>query len=220
MPFMSKKHFLLFFIFVTHFLSAQDGPPPPPGCQVYTEFDDDNDGFAQFDLDTYFVQFRNSALTTGTGFDLSGYQIEFYPSEIDYNQGTNQITTSPYTNIVSYEQTCYMKFIYSGTGPVYNPADLAYYFTCHKLETTNSLTTITQIQDLIQLYPNPVSGNLNIKCKKETTFTTSIYDMNGRLLIQANETPTIDLSELKNGIYLVKVATEGKEFSRKITVAH
>lgn len=217
---MSKKHFLLFFIFVTHFLSAQDGPPPPPGCQVYTEFDDDNDGFAQFDLDTYFVQFRNSALTTGTGFDLSGYQIEFYPSEIDYNQGTNQITTSPYTNIVSYEQTCYMKFIYSGTGPVYNPADLAYYFTCHKLETTNSLTTITQIQDLIQLYPNPVSGYLNIKCKKETTFTTSIYDMNGRLLIQANETPTIDLSELKNGIYLVKVATEGKEFSRKITVAH
>jgi hypothetical protein len=217
---MSKKHFLLFFIFVTHFLSAQDGPPPPPGCQVYTEFDEDNDGFAQFDLDTYFVQFRNSALTTGTGFDLSGYQIEFYPSEIDYNQGTNQITTSPYTNIVSYEQTCYMKFIYSGTGPVYNPADLDYYFSCHKLETTNSLTTITQIQGLIQLYPNPVSGYLNIKCKKETTFTTSIYDMNGRLLILENSTASIDVSELKNGIYLVKVATEGKEFSRKITVAH
>ncbi len=195
-------------------------PPPPPGCRVYTEFDDNNDGFAQFDLDTYFVEFRISALTTGTGFDLSGYLFEFYPSETDYNQGTNQITISPYTNIVSYEQTCYMKLIYSGTGPVYNPADLAYYFTCHKLKTTNSLTIISQLQESIQLYPNPVLGNLNIKCKEETKFTTSIYDMNARLLIEANETPTIDLSALKNGVYLVKVATEGKELTRKITVAH
>ena len=58
------------------------------------------------------------------------------------------------------------------------------------------------------------------KCKEETKFTTSIYDMNARLLIEANETPTIDLSALKNGVYLVKVATEGKELTRKITVAH
>lgn len=216
-----RNYFGVFLLLISFFSFSQiSTPPPPPGCRVYTEFDDNNDGFAQFDLDTYFVEFRNSALTTGTGFDLSGYLFEFYPSEIDYNQGTNQITISPYTNIVSYEQTCYMKFIYSGTGPVYNPADLAYYFTCHKLETTNSLTTITQLQELIQLYPNPVSGNLNIKCKKQTKFTTSIYDMNARLLIEANVTPTIDLSELKNGIYLVKVATEGKELTRKITVAH
>jgi Secretion system C-terminal sorting domain len=219
MSVMKKKNILLFFIFVTHFLSAQGGPPPP-GCRVYTEFDDDNDGFAQFDLDTYFVQFRNSALTTGTGYDLSGYQIEFYPSETDYNQGTNQITSSPYTNVVSYEQTCFMKLVYSGTGPFYDPMELSLNFACHKLETTNTLTTITQIQDLIQLYPNPVSSYFNIKCKKETTFTASIYDINGRLLIKGNATASIDVSELKNGIYLVKVVTERKEFTRKITVAH
>lgn len=216
---MTKKYILLLFIFVTHFLSAQGGPPPP-GCRVYTVFDDNNDGFAQFDLDTYFVQFRNSALTTGTGYDLSGYQFEFYPSETDYNEGTNQITSSPYTNVVSHEQTCFMKFIYSGTGPVYDEAELVYTFACHKLQTTNTLTTTTQIQDLIQLYPNPVSSYLNIKCKKETTLTASIYDINGRLLITGNATASIDVSELKNGMYLVKVATEGKEFTRKITVAH
>ena len=216
-----KNYFCSFLILISFFCFSQiSTPPPPPGCRVYTEFDDNNDGFAQFDLDTYFVEFRNSALTIGTGFDLSGYQFEFYPSEIDYNQGTNQITSSPYTNIVSYEQTCYLKFIYSGTGPLYNPADLAYYFTCHKLETTSNLTTITQIRELIQLYPNPVTSNLNITCKEETNFTISIYDINGRLLIEANSTPTVDLSELKNGIYLVRVATEGKEITRKITVAH
>lgn len=216
------RNYFCSFLFLISFLGfSQTGtPPPPPGCRVYTEFDDNNDGFAQFNLDTYFVEFRNSALTIGTGFDLSGYQFEFYPSEIDYNQGTNQITSSPYTNIVSYEQTCYMKFIYSGTGPLFNPADLAYYFTCHKLETTSNLNTITQIQQLIQLYPNPVISNLNITCKEATYFTTSIYDMNGRLLIEANLTPTIDLSELKNGIYLIKIGAEGKEIRRKITVAH
>ncbi len=215
---MVKKYILLFFIFVTPFLSAQG--VPPPGCQVYTVFDDNNDGFAPFDLDTYFLEFRNSALTTGTGYDLSGYLFEFYPSETDYNQGTNQITSSPYTNIVSYEQTCFLKFIYSGTGPVYDEAELGYTFACHKLETTNNLTTIKQTQDLIQLYPNPVSNYLNIKHKQETTFTTSIYDINGRLLISGNATASIDVSELKNGIYLVKVAADGKEFTQKITVAH
>jgi hypothetical protein len=216
-----KNYFCSFLLLISFFSFSQiSTPPPPPGCRVYTEFDDNNDGFAQFDLETYFAEFRNSALTTGTGFDLSGYQFEFYPSEIDYNQGTNQITSSPYSNIVSYVQTCYLKFIYSGTGPLYNPADLAYYFTCHKLETTSNLTTITQIRELIQLFPNPVTSNLNITCKEETNFTISIYDVNGRLLIEANSTPTLNLSELKNGIYLVKVTTEGKEITRKITVAH
>jgi hypothetical protein len=216
-----KNYFCSFLLLISFFCFSQiSTPPPPPGCRVYTEFDDNNDGFAQFDLETYFAEFRNSALTTGTGFDLSGYSFEFYPSEVDYNLETNQITSSPYTNIASYVQTCYMKFIYSGTGPFYNPADLAYYFTCHKLETTSNLTTITQIRELIQLYPNPVTSNLNITCKEETNFTISIYDINGRLLIEANSTPTVDLSELKNGIYLVRVATEGKEITRKITVAH
>jgi Secretion system C-terminal sorting domain len=216
-----KNYFTAFLLLLSFLSFSQIGtPPPPPGCYVYEEFDEDNDGFAQFDLDTYFVEFRNNALTIGTGFDLSGYQFEFYPSEIDYNQGTNLITTSPYTNIVSYEQTCYLKLIYSGTGPVYDPADLDYYFTCHKLETTSSLTTVTPVKDLIQFYPNPVIGNLNIKCNKETNFRTLIYDMNGRLLIEVNSTPSIDLSELRNGIYLVKVAAEGKEFTKKITVTH
>ena len=214
-----RKNLLLFFIFITHFLSAQVGPPPP-GCLVYTTYDDNNDGFAQFDLDTYFVEFRNNALTIGPGYDLSGYLFEFYPSEIDYSQGTNQITISPYTNIVSYEQTCYMKFIYTGTGPVYNPEDLAFLFTCHKLETTNALTTTAQIQNLIALYPNPVASYLKINCKTETTLTTSIYDINGRLLIYGIATTSIDVSELKNGIYLVKVVVEGKEYNQKITVAH
>ena len=216
---MIKKNFLLFFIFITHFLSAQGGPPPP-GCLVYTVFDDNNDGFAQFDLDTYFAQFRNSALTTGTGYDLSGYQIEFYPSATDYSQGTNQITSSPYTNIVSFEQFCFMKFIYSGIGPFYDEAELSLAYACHKLKTTNALTTISQIKDLIQLYPNPVSSNLNIKYKKETTVSTSIYDLNGRLLIAGNAAASIDVSELQDGIYLVRIVAEGKEFTRKITVAH
>ena len=99
-----RNYFCAFLLLISFVSFSQMGtPPPPPGCRVYTEFDDNNDGFAQFDLDTYFVEFRISALTTGTGFDLSGYLFEFYPSETDYNQGTNQITISPYTNIVSYE---------------------------------------------------------------------------------------------------------------------
>jgi len=83
---MVKKYLLLVFLFIASYTSAQS-PTPPPGCRVYTVFDDNNDGFAPFDLDAYFAEFRNSALTTGTGYDLSGYLFEFYPSETDYNQG-------------------------------------------------------------------------------------------------------------------------------------
>lgn len=195
-------------------------PPQPPGCRVLTVADVDNDGFATFDLDAYFIQFRIDALSVDTGYDLSGYIFEFYPSEIDYNQGTNLIMNSPYTNVVSYEQTCFMKFIYSGTGPFYNPDDLAYFFTCHKLETTPALTTTNQTQNLFQVYPNPVSDLLHIKTSNEANFLITIFELNGRLLMEKQNTPTIDLSMLQNGIYLLNITSKGKKFTQKIMVVN
>ncbi len=215
-----RKVLFLFTLLCCLSSNAQLLGPPPPGCRELTLVDDDNDGFALFDLDAYFIQFRNDALTTASGFDLSGYLIEFYPSEFDYNQGTNLITTSSYTNIVSPEQTCYMKLIYSGSGPIYNQNDLAYYFTCHKLVVTPALTTATnQSQHLLWVYPNPVSNILYVQASSQTAFSITIFDLNGKLLIEKQNAATIEVSQLQNGIYLVNIASDGKQFSQKITVA-
>lgn len=212
-----RKSLLLFLVLFS--LAANAQTPPPPACVVLTVTDSDNDGFAQFDLDAYLVQFRINALTVGTGFDLSGYQIKFYPSETDYHNVTNLITSSPYTNTIAHEQFCFMDLVYTGSGPTYDQADLLYFFSCHVLETTSSLATSNQTKDLLQVYPNPVSGFLNVKLNMKSAFSINIYDLNGRKLITETSS-LIDVSKLQNGIYLVNVASEGKQYNQKITVSN
>jgi hypothetical protein len=212
------KKALLLFVALFCFSSYAQGPPPP-GCHVLTEVDNDNDGFTEFDLAAYFIQFRTNALSQ-TNFDLSGYAIEFYPSETDYHQETNLITSSLYTNIVSHEQFCWMKLIYTGSGPLHDQQDLDYYFTCHILRTTSALATTAHLQHSIQLYPNPVSDILYVKANNETDFSISIFDLNSRLLMEKQNATTIDVSKLHNGIYVVNITSKGKIFSQKITVAN
>jgi hypothetical protein len=130
------KNYFCAFLLLCSFLSfSQIGTPPqPPGCKVYWVIDEDNDGFASFDINYYIeTYFRNVALLE-QGYDLSGYQLLLYPSEVDYHNDTNVIGAS-YTNIVANYQFCYLKYIYTGSGPEYPNVDLAYYSTCQVLET-------------------------------------------------------------------------------------
>ena len=80
---------------------------------------------------------------------------------------------------------------------------------------------INELKDSFCLYPNPVNDKLYIETQTQTqTLTIEIYDVYGRR--QVTETPshqgnlTIDLSDLKSGIYFVKINTEKGNIVKRI----
>jgi hypothetical protein len=76
----------------------------------------------------------------------------------------------------------------------------------------------TQIQTLgvrtndlseIQIYPNPASQILNLTQVPESSFTTSIFDLSGKKIQSFENQKTIDVSQLANGLYVLKVESNG-----------
>ena len=59
----------------------------------------------------------------------------------------------------------------------------------------------------IYVYPNPVELNLNFVGLRDAV-RASVYDVTGRMYFQKEVTNTLDMSNLKAGIYLVKIENE------------
>ena len=71
----------------------------------------------------------------------------------------------------------------------------------------------------IRVYPNPAQHTLYIE-SAETVEHVSIYDISGRIVVAygIRPEPSIDVSTLANGIYLVKVKTAQGETIKKIVI--
>ncbi len=85
---------------------------------------------------------------------------------------------------------------------------------------TNLLSTNDyKLEDKINLSPNPASDKITITMDNFTTATTTILDMNGRVLqndlISENNT-SIVISNLLKGIYLMQITTDKGTVSKKI----
>jgi photosystem II stability/assembly factor-like uncharacterized protein len=91
------------------------------------------------------------------------------------------------------------------------------------LKTTDGgvLVGIKKIEesDLIKMYPNPLSnGILNYENNTHTKVGLEIYDYSGKLLIKTilgNSQENINLSNLNNGIYMVKLFHGNLEYEMK-----
>ena len=83
-----------------------------------------------------------------------------------------------------------------------------------------ALSTSAEIfEKSISVYPNPVNNNINIDIVSGD-YTTKIIDITGKVVIEQNfkASNTIDLSDLANGIYIVKIqdVTNNKTFTKRI----
>jgi hypothetical protein len=74
----------------------------------------------------------------------------------------------------------------------------------------------------LSVFPNPTSESFTVQATKLVSETTiSLYDIQGKLLISKkilpqNSTLTVDVSSLENGVYFVKVSSEGKSVVKKL----
>ena len=74
----------------------------------------------------------------------------------------------------------------------------------------------------ISIYPNPTLGNLTVRVtnlKKDTPASLSLYDMTGKLTIKRDvlkETNELDIGNLSNGTYIMKIMIGEKVSEWKI----
>ena len=76
-----------------------------------------------------------------------------------------------------------------------------------------------KVNQSIRFYPNPVTDKLTIQSANESIQIISIYDVNGKLLIQTEAhglQQELELSELNSGIYILKVKTGKETFTGRI----
>ena len=80
------------------------------------------------------------------------------------------------------------------------------------LSTNNNILT-----DNISIYPNPVNDILNIKSKDNQKISFVIIDINGREIIsKTSNDNNINVSNLKKGIYFVKITNDNSSITKKI----
>lgn len=84
------------------------------------------------------------------------------------------------------------------------------------------LSTADISNNQLGIYPNPVSGflNLQIPSSDGNISSVSLWDMSGRNIMKFDhiDDSRIDLSSLPPGIYIVQVKTRTKLFSEKVVV--
>lgn len=67
----------------------------------------------------------------------------------------------------------------------------------------------------VEVYPNPAINSLNIRLVNSSIELVTIVDVNGKTVYSGMDTK-IDISTLNQGIYFVKVKTEGETYIRKV----
>ncbi|WP_053069190.1 LamG-like jellyroll fold domain-containing protein [Bizionia psychrotolerans] len=71
----------------------------------------------------------------------------------------------------------------------------------------------------IKVYPNPTSGNVSISFPNSLESKITLYDLNGRLLLNTTETTTksiIDLNNYEDGVYLLKIEVNQNEIVKRV----
>ena len=69
------------------------------------------------------------------------------------------------------------------------------------------LSTFSFENQLVEVYPNPVDVRLNFSGLTKPVIAT-VFDMLGKRQLQSEVTNTLDVSQLKSGLYMVEIKSE------------
>ncbi|TDD95730.1 T9SS type A sorting domain-containing protein [Flavobacterium cellulosilyticum] len=73
------------------------------------------------------------------------------------------------------------------------------------------------LDNTISVSPNPTSGKINVNSPSAVKLI-SVIDSNGKQVVSASHTNSVDLSNQSSGIYIVKVQTENGATTKKVIV--
>lgn len=96
----------------------------------------------------------------------------------------------------------------------FNISDM-FYLAIDDLAINGGFQGIEDVREAnVAIYPNPTTSILNINA--EGVQEVSVLDMNGRTIMSEQNANTIDMSELANGVYFVRVITNNGVSTQKI----
>jgi hypothetical protein len=167
----------------------------------------DDDGSAIFDLTVNEPQMLGSQ-------DPNLYRFSYHETFEDSEGYVNEIQSkTAYQNIAN-PQTIYVRLT--------NNANGSYALTTFVIETDGVLNITENNLNNLQLYPNPVLENLSIRSQFLTSESSVvIYNLQGQQVFSEKRSPengtiNIDVSGISEGIYLLKLTSEGNAITRKL----
>ena len=108
---------------------------------------------------------------------------------------------------------------------IYLPSDFSTYSNGNafaiRLNFGNTLNINNAQNFSLELFPNPANNLININLKNNIKSNYEILDISGKILLSdsfLNETQ-INSSNLKNGIYLIKIRNDFNNFTKRVTIS-
>ncbi|WP_299113484.1 T9SS type A sorting domain-containing protein [uncultured Winogradskyella sp.] len=83
-----------------------------------------------------------------------------------------------------------------------------------------SLSLDSNTLSKVAIYPNPSNGNITLQAQTNEDAQISVYNILGNRVYQTTQSlnSEMDLSNLKTGIYLVKIEAEGKQTTKRLII--
>ncbi|MCT4629582.1 T9SS type A sorting domain-containing protein [Winogradskyella sp.] len=102
----------------------------------------------------------------------------------------------------------------SGNDRIFNTTiDLGVY----EYNSTLGIDEISNIEDWLLVYPNPVSETLHIKTFGQDLKRLALYSVNGQIVLAQNEVQnSVDVSNLPSGVYFLQIETAQGSTTKKI----
>jgi hypothetical protein len=92
------------------------------------------------------------------------------------------------------------------------------YTTSQTINADIANSTWTTQAEAFRVFPMPAKNVLNIQYETGVVSHYALYDLSGHLLRRATYQPTIEISDLLNGLYILKLETNAGQVYRKVMV--
>jgi hypothetical protein len=165
-------------------------------------------------VDGYAANLAATVTPTIPELSVEASNTYFFTTDVSGGYNGSTITLAGFSNITAPVTLRFYGWNAEGTGGTFSIDDVAITGTVNTLGVNqNSIAGL-------QVYPNPVTnGNLYITSDSNDTKTIAIYDVLGKVVTKASVTDQpVNVSNLKGGVYIVKITEAGKTATRKLVI--
>jgi hypothetical protein len=153
----------------------------------------------------------------------------YLPASVPFFIGFDQNTTQPINIGVDKNTNTQSNLFYNTSGSWMNPPFTGSLMMRPVLGSDAEIVgvsdngSITSKNERFIVYPNPADDKLYIRCSSgsDEQIGYSIMDISGRIILENNIRPShpIDLSELSNGVYFIRLSTDTSVSAHKFIIS-